>query len=120
VPKGRPKISVPTVLGWRVIVPALPCFVGAHREVELDLWLDDRKVDIVDEDSDAVLRLGELTDSGLIAQKVAPHHFTTSAAQSYLAAHGTPKVRLNSSPIAAYVATAIAGASSVTLYGARA
>jgi DNA-binding transcriptional LysR family regulator len=91
VPKGRPKISVPTVLGWRVIVPALPCFVGAHREVELDLWLDDRKVDIVDEDFDAVLRLGELADSGLIARKVAPHHFTTCAAQSYLAAHGTPK-----------------------------
>jgi DNA-binding transcriptional LysR family regulator len=91
VPKGRPKISVPTVLGWRVIVPALPCFVGAYREVELDLWLDDRKVDIVDEDFDAVLRLGELTDSGFIARKVAPHHFTTCAAQSYLAAHGTPK-----------------------------
>jgi DNA-binding transcriptional LysR family regulator len=64
---------------------------GAYREVELDLWLDDRKVDLVDEDFDAVIRLGELTDSGLIARKVVRHHFTTCAAQSYLAAHGTPK-----------------------------
>jgi DNA-binding transcriptional LysR family regulator len=90
-PKGRLKVSVPTVLGRRVIVPALPRFLAAYPEVELDLWLDDRKVDIVEEGFDAVVRLGELTDSRLIARKIAPHQFTTCAAQTYLAAHGSPK-----------------------------
>lgn len=89
-PRGRLKVSLPTVIGRRVVVPALPRFMEEFPEVELDLRLDDRQVDVVADGYDMVLRMGDLTDSQLVARKVAPHRFVTCAAPSYLAAHREP------------------------------
>jgi DNA-binding transcriptional LysR family regulator len=55
-PRGRLKVSVPAVIGRRVIIPALPRFLDEYPEVELDVWLDDRKVDIVEEGYDPAIR----------------------------------------------------------------
>jgi DNA-binding transcriptional LysR family regulator len=89
-PRGRLKVSVPAVIGRRVIIPALPRFLDEYPEVELDLWLDDRKVDIVEEGYDLAIRLGALDDSSLIARKLAPHRFVTCGAPGYFATHGAP------------------------------
>jgi DNA-binding transcriptional LysR family regulator len=89
-PRGRLKVSVPAVIGRRVIIPALPRFLDEYPEVELDLWLDDRKVDIVEEGYDLALRMGALDDSSLIARKLAPHRFVTCGAPGYFATHGAP------------------------------
>jgi len=89
-PRGRLKISVPTVMGRRIVLPALLDFQTSFPEVTIDINLDDVKVDVIEEGYDLVLRLGELEDSGLQARCIGPHRFTTCASPEYLARHGVP------------------------------
>lgn len=79
VPRGRLKVSVPTVLGSRVLVPALPRFMADYPEIEIELELDfnDRLVDVVADGFDLVVRTGEMSSSRLIARKLGPHQFVT-------------------------------------------
>ena len=89
-PRGRLKISVPTVLGRKVVLPALRDFQDQFPDVTIDIHLDDVKVDLIDGGYDLVLRLGDLEDSSLLARRVGPHRFTTCASPDYLAKRGTP------------------------------
>lgn len=91
-PRGRLKISVPTVIGRRIVLPALRDFRTAFPDVTIDINLDDLKVDIIDGAYDLVLRLGELEDSTLRARRIGPHSFITCASPEYLAQHGTPRI----------------------------
>ena len=91
VPRGRLKISVPTVIGRKVIMPALRDFQIKFPDVTIDIYLDDVKVDIIDGAYDVVLRLGELSDSTMHARRIGPHTFTTCASPEYLAQHGIPQ-----------------------------
>lgn len=90
-PAGRVRVSLPTVLGRRVVLPALAGFAARYPDIELDLWLDDRKVEVVGEGFDLVVRLGSLEDSSLIARRIAPHRFTTCCAPSYLEGQEAPR-----------------------------
>lgn len=90
-PRGRVKVSLPTVVGRHVIVPALHQFLDAYPDVEIDLWLDDRIVNVVAEGFDLTVRLGHLKNSGLIAQRIGPHAFATCASPSYIARFGSPQ-----------------------------
>lgn len=90
-PRGRLKVSVPTVIGRKIVLPALQDFQASFPEVTIDLSLDDKKVDLVEEGYDVVLRLGELDDSGLQARCIGPHRFTTCASPGYLAQRGVPR-----------------------------
>ncbi|WP_225769999.1 LysR family transcriptional regulator [Inquilinus sp. Marseille-Q2685] len=90
-PRGRLKISVPTVLGRKVIMPALRDFQTRFPDVTTDVSLDDVKVDIIEGGYDVVLRLGELDDSTLRARRIGPHTFITCASPEYLAQHGIPQ-----------------------------
>ncbi len=90
-PRGRLKISVPTVMGRRIVLPALGDFRSRFPEVVVDISLDDLIVDVIEDGYDVVLRLGELQDSGLQARSVGPHSFTTCASPAYLARHGIPR-----------------------------
>lgn len=90
-PRGRLKISVPTVMGRRIVLPALSDFHSRFPEVVVDINLDDLIVDVIEDGYDVVLRLGELEDSGLQARSIGPHSFTTCASPAYLARHGTPR-----------------------------
>ena len=76
-PRGRLKISVPTVLGRRVVVPAMREFMARYPEIVIDLSLDDVKVDLIDGGYDLAIRLGELEDSDLRARVIGPHSFIT-------------------------------------------
>jgi DNA-binding transcriptional LysR family regulator len=90
-PRGRLKISVPTVIGRKVIMPALRDFQTRFPDVTTDISLDDVKVDIIEGGYDVVLRLGELDDSTLRARRIGPHRFITCASPDYLAQHGIPQ-----------------------------
>ncbi|QKH39819.1 LysR family transcriptional regulator [Achromobacter pestifer] len=90
-PRGRLKISVPTVMGRRVVVPALNDFHARYPEILVDINLDDLIVDVIEDGYDLVLRLGELEDSGLQARSIGLHAFTTCASPAYLAQHGMPR-----------------------------
>ena len=90
-PRGRLKISVPTVMGRRIVLPALREFQVSFPDVTIDITLDDVRVDVIEGGYDFVLRLGELEDSSLRARRIGPHPFTTCASPAYLAECGTPQ-----------------------------
>lgn len=90
-PRGRLKISVPTVLGRRVVVPAMREFMDRYPEIVIDLSLDDVKVNLIAGGYDLAIRLGELEDSDLRARVIGPHSFITCASPEYLSKHGTPR-----------------------------
>lgn len=90
VAKGWLKISMPTVLGRRVVIPRLSEFVACYPDVQLDISLDDRVVDVVGEGYDVALRTGDLVDSNLVGKRIGRHRFVVCASPGYLAAHGEP------------------------------
>ncbi|MBB3426831.1 MULTISPECIES: LysR family transcriptional regulator [unclassified Rhizobium] len=90
VPRGKLRVNAPVTFGIHALAPTLPKYLGAHPEVSIDLSLTNRMVDLIDEGYDAVFRVGELADSGLIARRLSPYRLVICAAPSYLRARGTP------------------------------
>jgi len=90
-PVGRVRVTLPATLGRMVILPRLGEFLAQYPGIELDVGLDDRKVDLVEGGYDLSIRTGHLEDSGMIARKLASHSFLLCAAPSYLAAGGIPE-----------------------------
>lgn len=90
VPRGKLRVNAPVTFGIHALAPMLPQYLSTHPEVSIDLSLTNRMVDLIDEGYDAVFRIGELADSGLIARRLSPYRLVICAAPSYLRAHGTP------------------------------
>lgn len=90
-PAGRVRISLPATLGRMVIIPHLAAFASANPGIQLDVGLDDRKVDLIEGGFDLAIRTGSLDDSGLLARKLAGHRFVLCAAPAYLDRCGTPQ-----------------------------
>lgn len=90
-PRGRLRVSLPTAFGQFVVVPRLPEFLHAHPHLELEVHLDDRQVDVIEEGYDLVVRIAQgLDNSGLIARQLGAHRFVICASPAYLARHGVP------------------------------
>lgn len=89
-PRGRLRVDVPAPLASLVLVPALPDFHARYPDIQLDLGVSDRKVDLIDENVDCVVRGGELTDASLRARHVADLPLGVYAAPAYLARAGVP------------------------------
>ncbi|MBM7456646.1 DNA-binding transcriptional LysR family regulator [Oceanisphaera litoralis] len=89
--QGLLRISAPVSFAIRHLAPLISDFQHAHPAVGIDLQLNDRKVDIVEEGFDIALRIGHLKSSSLIAKKIAPVRLVMCASPGYLARHGTPR-----------------------------
>ncbi|MEW6644041.1 MAG: LysR family transcriptional regulator [Pseudomonadota bacterium] len=89
-PSGKLRIDVPGRIGRLIIAPALPVFLARYPGIDIHLGATDRMVDLVEENIDCVLRVGPLTDSGLIARPLGELTLINVASPGYLAAHGTP------------------------------
>lgn len=89
-PMGRIRVSLPATLGRMVILPPLSSFAQKHRGIELDIGLDDRKIDLVEGGFDLAIRTGAMDNSGLIARKLAQHRFVLCASPSYVDQFGVP------------------------------
>jgi len=87
VPRGRLKINVPVTFGIHAFAPKLPDYLARYPEVSVEMTLSNRFVDVVEEGYDAIFRVGELSDSGLIARSLAPYELVVCAAPAYLATH---------------------------------
>ena len=85
-PKGRLRIDVSASLALLVIIPALPDFHARYPDIQIDLGVTDRPVDLIGENVDCVVRAGEITDQSLIARRIGEMRFITCASPSYLAA----------------------------------
>ncbi|TPW28774.1 LysR family transcriptional regulator [Martelella alba] len=89
--QGRLKVSAPTSFGRLHIAPHLGGFLDRHPELILELVLSDEFVDVVGGGFDLAIRIGELTDSSLVARKLAPVRRVLCATPGYVARMGTPK-----------------------------
>jgi DNA-binding transcriptional LysR family regulator len=89
-PRGRLRVNAPMSFGVRHLAPALADFLSRHPEVEIDMVMNDRFVDLVDEGFDVAVRIGRLVDSSLVARRLAPLRRVVCASPDYLAARGVP------------------------------
>lgn len=91
-PRGTLRVSAPTSLTLTRLAGAIPEFLSRYPDLKLDLQLDDRRVDIVREGYDLVIRSSDnLEDTSLIARKLAIMTHALCAAPSYFETHGKPK-----------------------------
>ncbi|MBA3597120.1 MAG: LysR family transcriptional regulator [Methylibium sp.] len=90
-PRGRLRIDISASLGRLVLVPALPEFHALYPDIQIDLGVTDRPVDLIGENVDCVLRGGVLTDQSLVARRIAELHFIAAASPGYLKRHGVPR-----------------------------
>jgi LysR family transcriptional regulator for bpeEF and oprC len=90
-PKGRLRIDISASLALLILIPALPQFHARYPDIQIDLGVTDRPVDLVGENVDCVVRAGEITDQSLIARRIGEFGFVFCAAPSYLAQHGVPQ-----------------------------
>lgn len=89
--RGTLRLNAPVSFGLLEIAPLLPAFSALYPALVIDLGLNDRYVDLVEEGWDLAIRIGSLTDQSMIARRLAPCRTVVCAAPSYLARHGTPK-----------------------------
>jgi DNA-binding transcriptional LysR family regulator len=89
-PRGRLRVNAPMSFGFLHLAPALPDFLARCPELEIDVAMNDRFVDLVEEGFDVAVRIGALQDSSLIVRRLAPIRRVICASPAYLAAHGAP------------------------------
>jgi DNA-binding transcriptional LysR family regulator len=87
---GRLRVSAGVTFGKLHIVPLLPGFMAAHSNLSIDLILDDRPIDLIEEGIDIGLRFGPLPDSSLMAHKVATSRRLVLGAPAYFNRFGVP------------------------------
>ena len=89
--RGRVRISSGVAPGRRLLMPLVPQLTRAHPDLQLDLALDNRGVDLIAEGYDLALRGGVVEDSRLVARDVCPLHAVLVASPAYLRKHGVPQ-----------------------------
>ena len=89
--RGRIRVDMPAVLAQCVVIPALPQLLEAHPELEIELSSTDRRVDLVHEGFDCVIRLGPIVDDTLIARPLGQLRMINAASPGYLARFGVPQ-----------------------------
>jgi DNA-binding transcriptional LysR family regulator len=89
---GCLRISAATTFARLYILPLLPRFLDAHPELEIDVILDDRVIDLIAEGIDVSLRMGALPDSSAVARKLATGGRSVFATPAYLARAGEPLI----------------------------
>lgn len=90
LPTGKITISAPTSFGSETLVSALHRFHQQYPQIETRLLLNDRNVDLIEDDIDLAIRIGKLPDSNLIARELCTYKMIVCASPDYLQRCGTP------------------------------
>lgn len=91
-PRGKLRVTAPVTFGSHSLMPFVTEFLRQYPEVEIDLHLTDRFVDLVEEGYEVAFRIGPLNASSLTARPLAPYRLAVCAAPSYLNKRGVPKI----------------------------
>jgi DNA-binding transcriptional LysR family regulator len=89
--RGRLRVDMPGGMALGFVMPALPAFLQAHPQLELEISCTDRFVDVVREGFDCVLRVGTLPDTRLVARPLGRFRIITCASAGYIRRHGMPQ-----------------------------
>ena len=88
--RGALKVAAPLSFGLAHLSGALTDFLDQHPAIELNLDLNDRNINLVEEGFDLAIRIGELQDSTLVARRLGTSRMVTCASRAYLERHGEP------------------------------
>lgn len=88
--RGRVRIDMSTGMARNVVVPRLPELLARHPGLEVELSSTERRVDVVREGFDCVLRTGAVVDASLVARPLGPARLINCASPAYLRTHGAP------------------------------
>lgn len=88
--RGRVRLDLPIAFARNVVIPRLPEFLANHPQLEMLLSTTDRRVDLLREGFDCVMRVGALSDSGLVARRIGVVEMMNCASPRYLEKYGTP------------------------------
>jgi DNA-binding transcriptional LysR family regulator len=91
-PRGRLRINSGTAFGLHQLAPALADFLARYPEIDLELSITDRLVDLIEEQADIAVRSGHIPEGPFIQRKIADLQRVICAAPSYLKRRGTPRV----------------------------
>jgi DNA-binding transcriptional LysR family regulator len=90
-PKGRLRVDAGSSLANMILIPALPSFQQAYPDIDLQLGISDRHIDLIGDGVDCVLRAGPLVDTSMVARKLCELDWVTCASPAYLAGRKIPK-----------------------------
>jgi len=90
-PRGVLKVNGPMTFGALYLGPAVAEFMKTYRDLKIELTLNDRFIDPIEEGFDVTIRIAQLADSSLIARKLAPVRRVLVAAPSYISERGAPR-----------------------------
>ncbi|HEY4071787.1 MAG TPA: LysR family transcriptional regulator [Herbaspirillum sp.] len=89
--RGLLRVTAPTQFGRRHVAKLVDSFLDTYPSMQVELVLNDRNLDLIEEGIDVAIRIGHLPDSSLIARKVGQVSRILVASPAYLAAHGMPR-----------------------------
>lgn len=89
-PRGKLRVEMPGSVAYHLVIPALPGFFALYPDVQFELSVGNRSVDLIAESVDCVIRVGPLMNDSLIARPLGSLPMVTCATPEYLARHGTP------------------------------
>lgn len=88
---GRLRVDVPGRIGRLIIAPELPDFLRRYPELQIELGVTDRAVNLVEDNVDCVIRVGALVDSTLIARRIGDLELINCASPAYVEVYGAPR-----------------------------
>lgn len=91
-PSGRLRVDLPGRIGRLIVAPGLPEFLDRYPGIAVELGVTDRAVDLIEDGVDCVVRVGPLSDSGLIARQVGELRMINVASPAYIERHGMPRL----------------------------
>lgn len=91
VPSGTLRIDMPGLISRLYVSPALPRFLTQYPEITLRMTVSDRLVDMVEEGIDILIRIGNVSDSGLVARPLMQTKLVCCASPAFLRQHGVPQ-----------------------------
>lgn len=90
-PRGVLRVTAPTVFGTRHVAPVIGSFLDTYPEVRVELLLDDRNIDLIEEGVDVALRIGNLVDAGLVVRRLGEVRRMVVASRAYVRRRGAPQ-----------------------------
>lgn len=88
---GRLRVDMPSAMAKNRIIPCLPEWLAQHPQLQVEISSTDRRVDLIREGFDCVIRVGKLNDSSLIARPLGSLELLNCVSPDYIARFGTPK-----------------------------
>lgn len=88
---GKLRVAVASPIGRPWLIPRLDEFHARYPDIDLELNIRDSAVDMIDSNTDCAIRVGELTDSSLVARRIGQPRIVTCASPAYLERFGTPR-----------------------------